>query len=144
MEAETKNPTPEEDKDLRSSGFLSSTALAQQEASAAAALSKALSIMERATALSHNLEAPTSQKKSPSISPVSPQTVEKLSLSVQEKILSTMPHTPEIPQEAKYRGTAQATVDLRNCKGKGEEANSKQQPTKTEPVDQRTEPPLSE
>lgn len=152
MEAETKHPTPEEDKDL-SSGCPSCTSLAQQEASAAglisptAALSKAPSIQERATALSHTLEAPTSQKKSPNISPVSPQTVEKLSLSVQEKILSTMPHTlasPGIPQEEKYPGTAPATVDQRNSKGKGEEAISKQHPTKIEPADQRTEPPLPE
>lgn len=139
MEAETKHPTPEEDKDL-GSGCPSSTSLAQQEALAAglisptSALSKAPSILERATALSHTLEAPTSQKKSPSISPVSPQTVE-LSLSVQEKILSTMPYTPEISQEEKYPGTAPGTGVLRN---------SKQHPAKTEPADQRTERPLSE
>ncbi|XP_041794805.1 capping protein, Arp2/3 and myosin-I linker protein 2 isoform X2 [Chelmon rostratus] len=162
--AETKHHPPGEDE-TPGSGCPSSTAQAQQEASAprlfspAKALDKAPPIPERPPAQTQTLEkppvTPTTQKKSPSTAPPFPQTLEKLlvSPSPQEKMPSTIPAasaSPENPQvsplphKEKGADTAPATVDLRNSMQERGEAVSKQHTTKAEPADQRTEPPLSE
>ena len=137
------------------SGCPSSTAQAQQEASAprlfspAAAFDKAPPIPERLPV------TPTSQKKSPSTAPAFSQTLEKLLASPQpqEKSPSTTPATsasPENPRASplshkeKSPGTVPFTMDVRNSTQEGGEAASKQHMTKAEPADQRTEPPLSE
>ncbi|KAM9351894.1 capping protein, Arp2/3 and myosin-I linker protein 2 [Symphorus nematophorus] len=157
--AETKDEGP-------GSGCPSSTAQAQQEASAprlfspaAASSDKAPSIPERPPALTQTLEkppvTPTSQKKSPSTAPALPQTLEKLLVSPQpqQKTPSTTPAasaSPENPRvsplshKEKSPGTVPFTADGRNSTQEGGEAVSKQHMTKTEPADQRTEPPLSE
>ncbi|KAI3371792.1 hypothetical protein L3Q82_024346, partial [Scortum barcoo] len=164
MVAETKHPPPGEEE-ATGSGCPSSTAQAQQEASGpqlfspAAALDKALPILERPPALTQTMEKPpvtsTSRKKSPSTSPALPQTLEKLLVSPasQEKTLSTIPATSESPEKSqvsplsnKEKGpsTVPATVDLTNSTQERGEAGSKNHTTKEEPADQRTEPPLSE
>lgn len=164
MVAETKHPSPGEEE-APGSGCPSSTATTQQEASApqlfspAAALDKALSILERPPALTQTMEkppiTPTSRKKSPSTAPALPQTLEKLLVSPpsQEKTPNTIPaasESPENPQvsplshKEKGPSTVPATVDLRNSTQERGEAGSKQHTTKAEPADQRTEPPLSE
>lgn len=160
--AETKHSPLGEDE-APDSGCSSSKAQVQQEASApqlfsqAAALNKALSIIERPSALAQTLEKPlpttTSQKKSPATA--LPQTLEKLLVSPppQEKIPSTIlaasasPENPQVsPLSHKERssGTVPATVDPRNSTQERREAVSKQHTMKAEPTDQRTEPPLSE
>lgn len=162
--AETKQHPPGEDE-APGSGCPSSTAQAQQEASAprlfspAEAPDKALSILERPPALTQTLEkppiTPTTQKKSPSTAPPLPQTLGKLlvSPSPQEKMPSTIsaasasPEHPQVsPLSHKEKGpsTVPGTVDLRDSMQERGEVVSKQHTMKAEPADQRTEPSLSE
>ncbi|XP_051239086.1 capping protein, Arp2/3 and myosin-I linker protein 2 isoform X2 [Dicentrarchus labrax] len=154
--AETKHSPPGEEE-APGSGCPSSTAQAQQEASAPRLLGPAAALdKERPLALIQILEKPpvppTSQKKSPSRVPALPQTLEKLLVSppTEEKTPSTIPaESPENPQvsplshKEKGPGTNLASVDLRNSTQERGEAVSKQHTTKAEPADQRTEPPLS-
>ncbi|XP_039988071.1 capping protein, Arp2/3 and myosin-I linker protein 2 [Xiphias gladius] len=159
--AEAKHPPPGEEE-ASGSACPSSTAQAQQAASApqhfspAAALDKALSTLERYPALTQKPPVtPTFQKKSPSTAPALAQTLEKLVVSppLQDKTPSTIPAASEslenprvsaLSHKMKSPGTVPARVDLRNSTQERGEAVSKQHTMKAEPADQRTEPPLSE
>ncbi|XP_039664730.1 capping protein, Arp2/3 and myosin-I linker protein 2 isoform X2 [Perca fluviatilis] len=162
--AETKHPPPGEE-DSPGSRCPSSTAQAQQEASAprlfspTAALDRMPSVLERPPALTQSLEkppvTPTSEKKSPSTAPPLPRTLEKPPVSPpsQEKTPSTIPAASESPEhpgvsplshKKKSPGAVAATADVRNSTQERGEALSTQHTMKAEPADQRTEPPLSE
>lgn len=163
MVADSMHPPPGQEESPYS-GCPSSAAQAQQEASApqlfspAAALNKAPSILERPPALTETMEkpplTPKSQKKSPSTAPAFPQPLENLLVSPppQEKTPSTIPaaseslETPQV-QSLSHKegspGTLTATVDLRNSTQERGETGSQQHTMRSEPADQRTEPPLT-
>ncbi|KAA8590692.1 hypothetical protein FQN60_014626 [Etheostoma spectabile] len=160
--AETKHPPPGEE-DTPVSRCPSSTAQAQQEASAPRLFSPTAavdrSVLERPPALTQTRErspvTPTSEKKSPSTAPPVPRTLEKplVSPPPQEKTPSTIPAAPESPEhprvsplshKKKSPGAVAATADSRNSTQERGGALSAQHTMKAEPADQRTEPPLCE
>ncbi|XP_058501484.1 capping protein, Arp2/3 and myosin-I linker protein 2 [Solea solea] len=162
MLAETKH-LPPGDEDAPGSGCPSSTAHAEQRASAprlfspTAAADRALSTLESPPAQAQTLEKPlvTSRTKSPSTTPGSARTLEKKSpVSPPLPDKSTIPAGSEFlesPQESsvshkkKSPGTAMATMAFGNSTQERGEAVSKQHTArKAEPADQRTEPALSE
>lgn len=125
----------------------SGSASAPRLFSPVAALSKAL---ERPPALTPPPATPTAQKKSAGTAPELAQTLEKLLVSPppQDKPPSTIAAASESPENlqaspASHKKKSPGTADLRVSTQERREAAS-QHTTKPEPVDQRTEPPLSE
>ncbi len=156
---ETKHPPPGEDE-APGSECLSSTVQVQQDASAcqhfsaAAALIKALSVLERPPALTETLEksplTSISQKKSPSTATTLPKTLEELVVSPppQDKTSSTISATSSSPEEPQlsplsHKVKGSGAGDPRNSMQERREMVTEQHTTKAEPSHQRTEPPLS-